>query len=226
MNGTAPTDWKAQWEEFISVLALEVRSPLSNMNLSLELMASLMESDEQKMYMDIISRNFWKVSGLVNELLHYQPLGEEHRGKYSAQRLLDEASAMAGDLIALKDIVVHKSYSGEDCALSVNAHKMKIALNNIVVNAIESMTTKQRLLTLEARHVEEGYMITIGDTGRGISKEDMPKIFTPYFTDRPGRLGLGLSTAFGILMSDHVQVNVESEEGVGTRVILLFQRPV
>jgi signal transduction histidine kinase len=222
-NGTTPIGWNSQWGHFISALAHEIRTPLANIGLSLKLLESMMEGDEQRTYMNIISRNSWKISELVNELLQYHPLEEEHASKYSAQRLLDEVLRVAEDRISLREITVRKKYSEEDCELLIHPRKMKIALNNIIINAIEAMTMERRLLTLAARYVDEGYMIMIEDTGHGISKDDLPRIFTPYFTSKPGGLGLGLATTFGILMSNHAHLSVESEEGVGTRFILLFQ---
>ena len=225
-NGTAYAAWRAQWDQFVALLSHEIRTSLTNINLSLELLESLIGADEQKMYMDIIARNSWMISGMINELLEYQPLDEDHTNRYSAHQLLEEVLGMAGDRILLKGVVVQKKYSGEDCELLVHPSKMKIALNNIVVNAIEAMTMERKLLTLVAGYIDEGYMIAIEDTGHGISRDDLPHIFTPYFTHKPGGLGLGLSTTYGILMSNRVRISVESEEGSGTRFVLLFQQSV
>jgi signal transduction histidine kinase len=222
-NGTTLLGWDDQWVQITTLLAHEVRTPLTNINLSVEMMEPLIENDEQKMYMDIISRNSWRIAGLVDDLLNYKPVGEEALNKYSARRLLDEVLGMAADRIFLKEIVIQKEYFGEDCELLIHPYKMKVALNNIIVNAIEAMTMERRFLTLKAGHADEGYMITIEDTGHGIGKEDLPHIFTPYYTKKPTGVGLGLFTTYGILVSNHVQVSVESEEGSGTRFVLVFQ---
>src|ERR1700742_3198903 len=95
----------------ISGLAHEVRSPLANINLSVELLGSLVVDEEQKMYVDIISRNSRRILDLVDELLQDQGLDEELPNPYSAQQLLDEVLELAGDRIFLKGIVVHKKYS-------------------------------------------------------------------------------------------------------------------
>ena len=203
-NGNTSDGLDAQWKEFIFVLTQKMAPPLININLSLELLESLIESDEQKMYKDIMSRNSGRISALIDDLLQYRPLNEEQIDKYSAQALLEQVLDMAGDRILLKGITVQKKYSGEDGELLIQADKMKIALNSIVVNAIDAMTTEKRLLTLVARHMDEGYMIMIEDTGHGIRKDDLGK-------------------TYDILMSNYVKVTVESEEGKGTRVVLLFR---
>lgn len=186
------------------MLTQKMAPPLTHINLSLELLDSLLESDEQKMYKDILSRNSGRIADLIDDLLQYRPLDEEQIGKCSAQGLLEAVLDMSGDRILLKGVTVQKKYSGEDGQLLIQAHKMKIALNNIVVNAIDAMTTEKRLLTLVARYVDEGYMIMIEDTGHGIRKDDLAK-------------------TYDILTSNYVKLTVESEEGKGTRFVLLFR---
>jgi signal transduction histidine kinase len=100
---------------------------------------------------------------------------------------------------------------------------MKIALTNIIVNAIDAMSQKGELKII-TKSIERKYAIQIEDNGCGISREDLKNIFKPYFTNKPGGLGLGLAATCDILQSNHVGVFVESEEGKGTRFILLFDK--
>jgi len=57
-----------------------------------------------------------------------------------------------------------------------------------------------------------------------LSKENLKNILTPYFTDKIGGMGLGLSTTINFLKANHATVDVQSEEGKGTRFILCFER--
>ncbi len=63
----------------------------------------------------------------------------------------------------------------------------------------------------------------IEDHGIGISKENLTNLFIPYFTNKAGGMGLGLSTTTYILKANHATVDVQSEEGKGTRFILCFE---
>ncbi len=63
---------KVQRDQFISVIADEMKSPLMHIHLSLELMESLMVGEEQKLYRDIIARNSRRIARLVNELLLFR----------------------------------------------------------------------------------------------------------------------------------------------------------
>jgi signal transduction histidine kinase len=86
------------------------------------------------------------------------------------------------------------------------------------------MPSENGMLRLVTRSINDQCIVVIEDNGIGISKENLENIFTPYFTDKPGGMGLGLSTTLDILHANHADVNVLSERGSGTRFILSFDR--
>jgi nitrogen-specific signal transduction histidine kinase/CheY-like chemotaxis protein len=92
---------------------------------------------------------------------------------------------------------------------------------NLLTNAAEAIPEGQRdqtiTLALEAR---EGWaVLSVSDTGRGMSREVQSQLFTPFFTTRPqdGGTGLGLSICFGIVEALGGRLEVSSAEGVGSR---------
>jgi signal transduction histidine kinase len=213
-----------QPSQFATALAHEVRNPLSNINLAVEMLKSIIRQEDQKIYLNIIMRSSVRINDLINELLKYQQAIEVPAEKHSIHQLLDEILAMSEDRIMLKHIRVRKEYAARDCKVVLNKHKMKIALTNIIINAIDSMTSEKGELKLTTKSIAGNYAIQIEDNGCGISKANLKNIFKPYFTNKPGGLGLGLAATYHILRSNHVSVNVESAEGGGTRFILLFPK--
>jgi C4-dicarboxylate-specific signal transduction histidine kinase len=67
-------------------------------------------------------------------------------------------------------------------------------------------------LELTTRSARNKFIMVIKDNGCGISKQNLKKIFTPFFTQRAGGLGVGLSATSDILRSNHVRINVKSKE--------------
>ena len=131
---------------------------------------------------------------------------------------------MANDRIKLKNISVSKDYAIEDCKIVLNRPQMMIALTNIIINAIDAMESEKGELKLVTKSIAGKHVIEIADNGCGISKKDLKYIFTPYYSNKPGGLGLGLATTFEILRLNHIGINVKSEVGEGTRFILLFDK--
>jgi signal transduction histidine kinase len=221
-----PTKTRGSWSTgFASALAHEVRNPLTNINLSIDMLNSAITDEELKIYVDIISRSSKRINHLINELLH-QVIEEPETNRHSLHQLLDEALTLTADRIMLKKVMVRKEYGAEDGKISVDKEKIGIALTNIIINAIEAMSEQNGELTLVTRSIADKYVIEIADNGTGIRKEQLQDIFKPHFSNKPGGMGLGLSTTLEILQYNHVVVDVSSEEGRGTCFKLFFDKVI
>ncbi|HSZ86763.1 MAG TPA: ATP-binding protein [Puia sp.] len=212
--------------EFTYTLAHEIRNPLSTINLAVDMLKLTNDEHEKKTCLDIIVRNSLRINNLLTDLLNSYQLDEIRLKKYSINQVMDEVLVIIGDRLTMKNIKVLKYYSTLDCKILLNKEKIKIALTNIIINAIEAMPLEKGQLKLVTKLINGKCIVEIEDNGSGISKENMKKIFTPYFTSKPEGMGLGLSSSLDILRANHFHVNVESKEGIGTRFILLFDNPV
>ena len=208
--------------QFVSALAHEVRNPLTNITLSVEMMRSLVNDNALKVYLDIINRNAIRVNELITEMLKYKEEDEAPNEEQSIHQLLDDSLDQVKDKIAIKNITVRKEYAMRDFKIVLNRPKMKMALTNIIVNAIEAMSAVTGKLTVVTKSTIDKHVIQIQDNGCGISKDNLKKIFRPYFTNKAGGMGLGLATTYDTLLSNRVAVKVISEEGLGSRFTLLF----
>jgi signal transduction histidine kinase len=209
-------------DPFASALAHEVRNPLTNINLAVEMLKSTNRDVQQEIFLDIILRNSGRIDSLVNELLVSYQTDEIRTKKYSIHQLLEEVIAQSEDRILLKNITVRRDYSGPDFKILVNKQRIKIAFTNIIINAIDAMPPENGKLKLVIKSMNGKCILEIEDNGTGISKENLAHIFEPLFTNKPGGLGLGLSTTLNILQSNRVKTDVQSEKGKGTRFILTF----
>ena len=209
--------------QFASFLAHELRNPLTNITLSIDMLEFSIKDKELKKFLEIIKRSSMRISVLIGELLKCQQVDEIKQENHSLHQLLDEVLEMTHDRFMLKGIVIKKVYAKQDDTILMNRPKIKMALTNIIINAIDAMKTGQGELKLVTKSIGEGYFVEIEDNGCGISKANLKYIFKPYFTNKPGGLGLGLAATDSILRSNHVEVNVESVEGSGTKFILLFK---
>ncbi|MGZ8518275.1 MAG: ATP-binding protein [Chitinophagaceae bacterium] len=215
---------KKNAEQFSSALAHEIRNPLATIKLAVEMLQSSILDIGQKKYLDIIMRSSARINDLIIELLKCSQADEVQTENHSICQLLDEVIEMAKDRIVLKNISVSKAYAAKDCKIVLNGQKMKIALTNIIINAIDAMSAENGELKLGTRLIGDRYAIEIADNGCRISGEDLKYIFKPSYSNKPGGLGHGLATTYEILRLNHVRVNVESQIGEGTRFILLFEK--
>jgi signal transduction histidine kinase len=225
-NGnTVPAILKDIPAQIASVLAHEVRNPLTNITLALGMLEScLKDNDEAKTYLDIILRSTMRINILVNELMKKDQVDEIHTEKHSIHGLVDEVLVMAQDRIRLKNIAIIKEYAADDCNIALNKPELKIALTNIVINAVDAMILDEGELKLVTKATNDKCILVIEDNGCGISKENLQSIFKPYFTNKPGGMGLGLANTLDILRLNHVRIDVESALNEGTKFILTFKK--
>jgi PAS domain S-box-containing protein len=205
----------------VRTLAHEVRNPLSNIHMSLEQLVGLTK-DEDRIYLDIIDRNGKRINDLITELLTSSKPAEMVLEKIVAQTVIDDALSAALDRLTLKQIKLKLHYPDTPCYIRGDQSKLKIALLNIIINAIEAMdgTTGELKITLSCN--EENNVIEIMDTGCGIPHENLSKLFEPFFTSKRNGIGLGLASTLNILQAHNATIEVKSKVKAGTTFLLSF----
>jgi two-component system, NtrC family, sensor histidine kinase HydH len=98
-------------------------------------------------------------------------------------------------------------------------------LENLTANAVDSLESKPGRVTLSTRVVDRdgewpAVRLTVADTGRGMSREEVGQIFNDFYTTKAGGTGLGLSIVRRLVMDLHGTLSVESEPGKGTRIMV------
>jgi two-component system sensor histidine kinase PilS (NtrC family) len=108
-----------------------------------------------------------------------------------------------------------------DTQLSINANRTEIrqVVWNLVLNAVQAMP-QGGVLTIEARPAKinetEGVEIRIIDTGCGIDRQDLTKIFEPFYTTRETGTGLGLAVVSRLVEGYEGKIHVQSKSAEGT----------
>ena len=116
-------------------------------------------------------------------------------------------------------IEIRKKYVQEEIKLTCNESKIHQALLNILANAVQSIVNTG-IISIETKFEQDWLLLTITDTGCGINKENLSKIFDPFYTTKePGKgTGLGLSITYTILKEHDASIEYSSEIGKGTTV--------
>jgi signal transduction histidine kinase len=203
------------------VIAHEIRNPLTNIDLS----ASHLENDrlgpeDKKTFLNIIARNSGRINELINELLSATKFTDLHYEEIQVDELLDETLDEAFDRAQLNQVMIDRNYSSEKIWLNVDRPRMKIALLNIIVNAMEAMTGENSRLNLETRLTSDKCIIVIRDNGNGMDAETQAKVFDPYFTSKSKGNGLGMTNTQNIILNHKGKIEVFSELGKGTSFII------
>lgn len=200
------------------MIAHEVRNPLTNINLAAgeleELCATIPDSS---LYLEMINRNASRISGLIDDLLQSARPPQLEMASTNMQKVLDSAIDACKDRISLQGVKFHKAYPSELVTGKWDPEKLKIAFVNIMINAVEAMKEVEHpelILTLTKE--KERPTIFIKDNGVGMDEETRSKLFDPFFTNRKGGLGLGMTATLNIIAMHEGKISVNSAKNKGT----------
>lgn len=204
-------------------IAHEVRNPLTNLNLALDqLKEEFPANADTKVYTDILDRNLDRIEELISELLSSSRPKELQLSQVPLTDVLNETIALIQDRINLHEMKVIKFFTGDMPRVSVDKELIKIALVNIMVNAIEAMEPGNGILEVMAKCQEDQVMLTIRDNGKGILAEELENLFDPFYSAKQGGMGLGLTSTQNILNSHKMDIEVKSKVGEGTSFHITF----
>jgi signal transduction histidine kinase len=109
-------------------------------------------------------------------------------------------------------------HSGGDVTVKIDKHRFIQMLTNLLINAIDAMDGKGlieiRTDTIQKREIRF-CRISVRDSGKGIEKQALPNIFTPYYTSKENGTGLGLPIVERIVNDHGGSIWFNSAEGAG-----------
>jgi signal transduction histidine kinase len=159
---------------------------------------------------------------IVKSLNHYTQKDNQPKVKCNIHSILDNCLLMIKGKLPSR-IDIKKDFSLEVDTLMCNEGKLHQAFLNIILNAIQAIEDKG-VIEITTRKINSKIQISISDTGCGVSEYNLNKITDPFFTTKdPGEgAGLGLSISLSIIDDHNGSLEIESEEGKGTKVIVVL----
>lgn len=206
----------------VRTLAHEIRNPLTNIGLSLEGIMDKGLHEQQLPFIDIIKRGSKRINDIISELLNSSKAVELKPELIDLNQLIRDVLSIAQDRIELKKIQLNLSLLPTPVVKLLDKEKFKIAVLNLVVNAIEAMEKDEKLLTVTLTQNLDQTAITVKDNGSGMNEDQLKKLFEPYFTTKKTGMGLGLVSTLNIIKSHKANIDVDSKPGIGTSFKVIF----
>ena len=213
--------------DFISMVSHELKTPLSSMKISAEYLESQPDADPQvqKELLDIIIRNIDRQTRLINDILDLSQIDAgkmEYRLEYVDVREIAKTALENIRHIAVgKNITVSLDIPENLPHALADREKFIIVLNNLFENALK-FTPVGGNIVLQATEYKDGIDIKMKDTGIGIDKDKIEKIFDRFYQvdsssrRKTGGCGLGLPISRAIVKAHGSDIRVESEPGKGS----------
>jgi signal transduction histidine kinase len=169
-----------------------------------------------KQYLEMIESETRTAEKIITDLLEFARVKSVVKEKVSVSDLVEYTLSRRS---APFNISVKKELLDDLPLVCVDPRQISQILENLVVNAFQAMAEGGEVTIQGNPEVKEDrcyVSLSVGDTGSGISKENMGKLFEPLFTTKPKGIGLGLAVCRKLIEVNEGWIEVESEEGKGT----------
>jgi two-component system sensor histidine kinase HydH len=207
-----------------SGIAHEIRNPLSSIKgFAQYFQGKLKPASQDKGYADIMIREVERLDRVIAGLLDFARPQAPRPERVSIGEILDHSLTLVQSDLQRKEIEVERNYDDGNIILNVDKDQITQAFLNIFKNSLESMEGGGKLRVSLRRNRDKTMVeIRISDTGSGISRENLSRIFDPFFSTKKKGTGLGLAITLKIIENHGGEIGVDSSQGKGTtfRVVL------
>lgn len=214
-------------KDFVANVSHELKTPLTSVKGFVETIEEGITNEKSRHYLDIIKRNIDRLINIVQDLLVLSTLEEKGTRLELQQISLNE---ILNDVLRIFDQKINEKHLKlnldieQDLNINGDPFQIEQMFVNLIDNAIKY--TEQGEITIIIKQTGSTLKIEIEDTGIGIAKEHLPRIFERFYvidksrSRKLGGTGLGLSIVKHIVLLHNGSINVESTVGKGTKFII------
>jgi len=208
--------------EWATALAHEIKNPLAGIKVSVEVLAEELETEDDRVVVKKAVQEIKRIEMLLKSLLNFAKPPKPQLSATDLNALLDKTLEFSlktsgrGSGRAGK-IELAKAFDAELPSVRIDPMQFQQIFLNLILNATEAMP-KGGQLRVTTRHnpSERRVAVEIADTGKGIEKSDLDRIFQPFFTTKKKGTGLGLAITKRLVEQHDGKISVISEPGQGS----------
>jgi signal transduction histidine kinase len=199
-------------------VAHEVNTPLAVISTYAQMLARQVSGDEQKArILDKIAKQTFRASEIVNSLLNFSRTSPTEFTEVDLNRVIRDTLSLLEHQFDKGGIRVELALEENLPAIKGNYGKLQQVFLNLFLNARDAMEDGG-VLRVRTSSSNGSALVDVADTGKGIPREALSRIYDPFFTTKAAKkgTGLGLSVTYGIVREHGGTIEVESLPGAGT----------
>jgi two-component system sensor histidine kinase PilS (NtrC family) len=205
-------------------VAHEIRNPLAAISGSIELLRQTPQaSDDDRTLMAIVHREIQRLNVLIDDLLDYANPRPSQHVDFDLAILVRETCQVAQGDKAFEEIEL-TCETDDAIAIRADSAKLRQVVWNLLRNAADASASGGKRVRVEARRDDTGSTVIVTDDGAGIAPDQLARIFDPFFTTKKKGTGLGLATCHAIIAEHGGHIDVDSEVGKGTKMVVRLPR--
>lgn len=223
------------WIRTVQKMAHDIKAPLASIQLGLQTLQMKLDTfnpdGNLNTDFELLNSELQRVRELTKQFLRFTNLEKPNLVNVDLKALFQKALLKFRQFIN-EDLKIKIEIDPEIKIIPADPLLLEMVLQVVLENAIEALRGKGMILISAnlIHNPEEGFKnlaeIEICDNGPGIGKDDMDKIFNPFYSTKSNGTGLGLAIAKNIIESHHGSISIDSREGFSTvvRILLPIQK--
>ncbi|MDY0384194.1 sensor histidine kinase [Trichlorobacter sp.] len=197
-------------------VAHEINNPLAIIRGNAELLQMELpqQQDSQEEVREILTQ-VGRINRIVGSLLTLARQERRQISRFPLNPLLDEILDQIDHQIPLEGYSIERSYREQNLQLLADREQLRQVFTNLILNGLQAMEGGGRL-TISAGTSQGMQVITVTDSGHGITPEQQQRLFTPFYSTKQHGTGLGLAVSWGIVRNHGGSIEVHSVPGQGS----------
>ncbi|MFH1538080.1 MAG: ATP-binding protein [bacterium] len=214
--------------ELAAGVAHEIGNPVAAISGYIQLMKTEQVDAKVKHFLEEIDKELGYIDTTIRELLDFARPAELLEEDVDVNEAVDEAFRMLSHHPSMRKIRIERGETSDGLKVRGSRKEILQAVFNVALNGAQAMSEGGPMKVSVARGSDDGEIsegmvgIVVEDAGVGIRRADAERIFDPFFTTKRSGTGLGLSITYKIMERHGGRIEVRSEEGRGSRFMLLF----
>ncbi|MGE3457383.1 MAG: nitrogen regulation protein NR(II), partial [Kofleriaceae bacterium] len=205
-------------------VAHEIRNPLASISGSIELLKQVpVASEDDRTLMAIVQREVQRLNVLIGDLLDYANPRTFQKVEFDLATMVEETVQVARADPGVAGVEITCEVE-RPLRVHADPAKLRQVLWNLIRNAAEAAAGAGNHVRVDARADGDRTSIAVADDGPGISPHQLTHIFDPFFTTKSKGTGLGLATCHSLIAEHGGRIDVESELGKGTKMVVRIPR--
>jgi signal transduction histidine kinase len=207
--------------ELASGIAHEIKNPLAGIGAAIQILSDELNLREShKEIIDEVMNQLGRLNKITKDLLAFARPQDPKFVFSDIVEGIQKATFLIKKRAEDQKIEIITKIDQNIPKVLIDPEQIQQVFLNVMVNAVQAMPEGGKL-EIEAVRIAGGSLrITIADTGKGIPKENLRRIFSPFFTTKHQGTGLGLSICRSIIEKHDGRIDVESRVGAGTRFVI------
>ncbi len=210
--------------EMAASMAHEIKNPVAGVLGALQVFhgEAGVAADRKEILAEMMNQ-LERVTHAVNDLLQYARPTSPHFEELELHPLIDKTVDLLTKQFRSGGVAVKREFASRAMRLSADKKQLQQVFWNLLLNAIQAVGGSGSV-TVRTAAQEDGIAISITDTGKGMTPEELRNIFKPFFTTKHKGTGLGMTISRRIIEQHGGTISVTSEAGKGTTVLITLPR--